>query len=368
MAYYQWAPYVPVAQRRKNTAKKMDKLRKAGKNIQPINIKGNKISRSFWGMAWCEHLEAFSDYKNRLPRGRTYARNGSVCRLEVQKGEVYAMVSGSDIYHLKITIAPLIKSHWKRLQESCAGQISSMLDLLKGELSDGVMKVVTNPQTGMFPKAKEIELSCDCPDGAYMCKHVAAVLYGVGARLDHSPELLFLLRGVDHNELVYADIALPKQTTNSSRRVSGDLSDVFGIELDGDMPEPIRPTRRPSGAKASPKKKAAAKKPVVVKKAPAKKKAAITPIAKKKAPLKKQVAGKKRAFSITAKGFARMRKKFAMNMSQFARLVGISPVTVKRWELKDGKLNLPPEHLKTLESLASLDRAEVWETLGETQS
>jgi len=360
MSYSGWAPYVSVAQRKKNAAKQMGRLRKAGKNIQPIDIAGRKIAQSFWGMAWCEHLESLSDYDNRLPRGRTLARNGSVCHLEIQKGEVDAMVSGSDVYNVKISIAPLGKKRWKDIRDSCAGQITSMLDLLKGKLSDGVMTVVTDPKAGMFPKGSSINLSCNCPDWAGMCKHLAAVLYGVGARLDHSPELLFLLRGVDHNELVSTKIALPKQAT-SSRRVTGDLGDVFGIELDDDMPVPIRPRPRTSAiAKPALKKKSVKK--TAVKKATLKKPALKNPPLKKQ-PMKKQGVRKKRAFSITAKGLVRMRKKFGMNMSQYARIVGVTPPTIKNWELKEGKLNVQPEHLQALERLAGIDKSEAWVVL-----
>jgi uncharacterized Zn finger protein len=195
MGWYGWRPYVPVAVRQARALKKMEKLSKKGLCIQPVEIAGRKIAQSFWGQAWCDHLEKFSDYANRLPRGRTYVRNGSVCHLEIAEGAVKAMVSGSELYNVNIEIKKLPDKKWASVKKRCAGQIASLLELLQGKLSKSVMAVVTDRDQGLFPHPGEISLHCSCPDWAVMCKHVAAVLYGVGARLDDKPDLLFLLRG-----------------------------------------------------------------------------------------------------------------------------------------------------------------------------
>ena len=189
-----WAPYVPVAQRHANAMYEMSKLRKKGKDIQPVRIEGRTIARSFWGKGWCDHLESFSDFANRLPRGRTYVRNGSVCHLDMRPGRIDAIVSGSELYNIRINIEKLKPAAWKTVKKKCSGRIGSMLELLQGRLSDQVMTVVTDRKQGLFPQPREIQLSCDCPDWAVMCKHVAAALYGVGSRLDSRPELLFLLQ------------------------------------------------------------------------------------------------------------------------------------------------------------------------------
>lgn len=235
MRWYDWRPYVPVGVRRARAVKKLEKLRKKGIDITPVAIAGRQIAKTFWGEAWCAHLEAFSDYANRLPRGRTYVRNGSVCHLAIGKGSVDAMVSGSRLYTVKITIHTLPREKWMAVKTRCAGQIGSLLELLEGRLSKSVMSVVTDRTKGLFPLPKEIRLECSCPDWAVMCKHVAAVLYGVGARLDEHPELLFLLRGVDHDELIDAEVgvaAAAGKTKSSRRRIAEDaLADVFGIEM-----------------------------------------------------------------------------------------------------------------------------------------
>lgn len=236
MAYgWGWRPYVPVAQRRARAILKMEKLRKKGVSIQPVRIEGRQIARTFWGRAWCEHLESFSDYENRLPRGRTYVRNGSVCHLDIAKGRIAAKVSGSEVYDIQITIKALSKDKWRRVKDSCAGQVGSLLELLRGKLSDHVMAVVTDKDRGLFPKPGEISLNCSCPDWADMCKHVAAVLYGIGARLDEKPELLFILRGVDHAELVTEEAAkaVVTKAKKADRRTldESELSEVFGIDV-----------------------------------------------------------------------------------------------------------------------------------------
>ena len=273
MPYYQWAPYVSVAERRRKARKKMDQLRKRGQNIQPIEIQGRNIAKTFWGQAWCDHLESLGDFANRLPRGRTYVRNGSVCHLAIGKGIVSAMVNGSSMYKIEIKIDVLPKAKWNQVKRRCAGQIGSLLELLQGKLSGSVMDVVTDHKGGLFPLSKEIRLGCNCPDWAVMCKHVAAALYGVGARLDQQPELLFLLRGVQHKDLVETrtDRAISRATSRSGQRrklAGADLGDVFGIDLQSDIQSPK------TNEKKTAKKKVAKKKKVTIAGKPSKKKPA----------------------------------------------------------------------------------------------
>lgn len=291
--YYEYREYVPVAERKAKAKKFAEKkAKKQGRECQPVEIKGNKIARTFWGKAWCDHLESFSDYSNRLPRGRTYARNGSIVDLHVTTGRILAIVAGSDVYEIDIKIEKLKAARWKTIQKHCSTQIDSMLDLLAGKLSDGVMGRLTDQKEGLFPSPREISLTCDCPDGARLCKHLAAVLYGVGARLDHSPDLLFLLRGVDQSELVSEAVSndnLSSAFGDPSSDLAGeDLSAMFGIELDVSEAE-VSPGKKASKTKAktSVAKKAAKKKAAARKKAAAKKKATAAP--KKKAATAKAV-------------------------------------------------------------------------------
>jgi len=228
-------PYVSAAQRRANALAEVDKLKKSGRTITPVVLEGKKIATTFWGKAWCDNLETYSDYESRLPRGRSYVRNGSVVDLQIGPGKVSALVSGSTLYDVTITITDLARECWTGIQSKCAGQIGSMIELLQGKLSTQVMEVITRPGEGLFPKPLEIKLRCSCPDGAYMCKHVAAVLYAVGARLDRQPELLFTLRQVDHLELLSraGDFGAMTASGGDEKTISDDaLADVFGIELE----------------------------------------------------------------------------------------------------------------------------------------
>ena len=235
MSSWGFRPYVSVAERRRRAAKEIEKLRKKGHVVAPIVIEGRKIARSFWGKAWCDNLERYSDYENRLPRGRTYVGNGSVIDLRIARGKVEALVSGSEIYKVKIDIAVAAPARWKAICADCAGSIGSLIELLQGKLSQNVMERVCKEADGLFPTPREIKMSCSCPDWAEMCKHVAAALYGVGARLDADPDLLFTLRGVDRAELVSsvgADLPLTRTAAASERVLADDdVAALFGLEM-----------------------------------------------------------------------------------------------------------------------------------------
>ena len=260
--YYGFRPYVSVAERRRKAAKEMAKLEKKGKTIRPVQIEGRTIARTFWGKAWCDNLESYMDYANRLPRGRTYVRNGSVVHLDIRSGEIEATVSGSELYKVNISIAPAAKAKWKRLCNECSGAIGSLVELLRGRFSDHVMGIITRKETGLFPAPAEIELKCSCPDWATMCKHVAAVLYGVGARLDQSPELLFALRSVNHEELITqaatATHLAGKSAAAGPELAESEIGAVFGIELDTQTatPAPARAAAKPAKARRKAKKPA----------------------------------------------------------------------------------------------------------------
>jgi uncharacterized Zn finger protein len=235
MSWYEWRPYVPVAQRRRQAQQELKKLKKKGQSVSPVTINGRTIATTFWGKSWCTNLERYSDFASRLPRGRTYVRNGSVVDLQIAKGEVSAFVSGSDLYKIKIAIAPVAAKGWKSICRDCAGSIDSLVELLQGRLAKGVMDRVCREGDGLFPSPKEIDLSCSCPDWADMCKHVAAALYGVGARLDEKPQLLFVLRGVDESELLAGagqDVSLTKSAPAAAQVLDeSDVAALFGLEM-----------------------------------------------------------------------------------------------------------------------------------------
>jgi uncharacterized Zn finger protein len=236
---WEWSfrSYVSAAEKRRRSQEAADACKRNGQKLSPVRIDGRMIARSFWGKAWCSNLESYSDYANRLPRGRSYVRNGSVIDLQIDPGIVSALVSGSDLYRIKIDIDPVKKIAWKGLKRECAGHVGSLIDLLQGRLSTHVMEIITRRDTGLFPKPVEIGLNCSCPDWAEMCKHVAATLYAVGARLDQNPELLFVLRGADHLELISeaADSVTSDALTSpdsSETLAEGSLEEVFGIEIE----------------------------------------------------------------------------------------------------------------------------------------
>ena len=242
--YAGWAPYVPVATRRRQAERALETLRKQGETFSPVRIAGRRIATTFWGSAWCDNLESYHDYQNRLPRGRTYVRNGSVVDLRIAAREVTATVSGSSMYKVKITIGEVAKVHWQSICADCSGGIDSLVELLQGRLSKGVMERICRQGAGLFPKPSEIRFTCSCPDYASMCKHVAATLYGVGARLDATPELLFRLRAVNETDLV-ADIGHVLPMTRQGQAAgkvleADDMAALFSLDM-ADAAEVVAP-------------------------------------------------------------------------------------------------------------------------------
>lgn len=329
-----YQPRPSAAQRQALVDKALKQLKSEGYDLQPIEaFSGNRIAKSFWGHAWCRHLEALSDYENRLPRGRSYLRSGSVAHLEITPGHVDAIVLGSERYEVSINITPLPADKWDLLKQRCSGKIGSLIELLQGKLSDEVMRLVTDPQDGLFPSSQEIRIDCDCPDYADLCKHLAAVLYGIGRRLDEQPELLFALRGVDQTELI--GTTLPQAPGTTRRRIaSNSLSDVFGIAItpstEPSAPEPptssLSPRPRTQKPKASPQQKT------------------IT----------------------TGNEVAELRETFGMTEYEFAIIAEVSVTTIRNWESKGtAKLRLHAPNAATLETLAPLTSEAAWDRLND---
>ena len=260
--YFRWKPYVPAAARRQMADRTVAKMQKKGQTLSPVRASRGAIAKSFWGKAWCRNLERYSDYSNRLPRGRTYLRNGSVIDLKIGPGEVTAQVMGSSLYRITVKIREVAGAHWQAIARDCARSIDTLVELLQGQLSTSVMERITRPGTGLFPSPTEISFSCSCPDSAVMCKHVAATLYGIGARLDSAPELLFGLRKVDAKELIAraGEGGTPVQKLPDAGRIldSSKLADVFGIDFGGVDAKPShKPTVKKTKSVAPRKAKSA---------------------------------------------------------------------------------------------------------------
>ncbi len=237
-----WPRYVPVAERRAQARRRLEKLMKKGEKLDPVVLEGRTIARTFWGKAWCDHLEEHCDFWSRLSRGRSYIRNGSVCDLVIEPGRVAARVVGNDLYRVEINIKKLPPVRWRAIRRASMGGTASVIELLQGRLSAAVMAVMIHPKNGLFPRPQDIDMRCSCPDFAVMCKHVAASLYGVGARLDSRPELLFVLRGVDHMQLI-DEAVRPGVLANAATGLAGpaagssgleecELTEIFGVEIE----------------------------------------------------------------------------------------------------------------------------------------
>jgi DNA-binding transcriptional regulator YiaG len=257
-----------------------------------------------------------------------------------------------------------------------------MLELLQGQLSDQVMAIVTDRHHGLFPQPGEMTLDCSCPDWAGMCKHVAAGLYGVGSRLDQQPELLFLLRGVDAEELIAAEIALPDADAVTAGDTLADeqLGAIFGIDLDTEAdtdPAPQTPVQKhPRSTRriAATKTRQQAHTVPVRNIAPATPPAGHSPHTARQGTRQKlspppattpirasaKVATGTPKIRPTGKSVARLRKKQELSVAQFAAQLGVSPATVYRWKATQGSLNLQARLLNALATLQQQSRLEVY--------
>lgn len=312
--YRNWyPPYVSVAQKKHNNKKMAEKLAKDGMELQPIAVKGRKIASSFWGKAWCDNVESYQDYENRLPRGRSYVRNGAVIDLEISTGNVKALVAGSSTqaYEISIDIKPLEADRWETLKKKCLGKISSLFALVQGKLLPEILQEFCNKETGLFPAPKEIKMNCSCPDWADLCKHLAAVLYGIGARLDEDPKLFFVLRGIKESDLL-GDEVIDTLTEGISSEIAGaELADVFDMDLDS--LDDISPAKIPE----TPKKSKKSKKKTGVK----------TKTGAKKASTKKAVK-----IAWNAKQVQKLRKDMKFTQAELAKHCKVTSATISNWE------------------------------------
>ena len=301
-SYSRFPEYVSVAERKAKAAATAAKLAKGKTALSPVVLATSRIADTFWGKAWCRNIESYQDYSNRLPRGRSYVRSGAVIDLQIAKGEVTALVCGSSRtpYKIKIAIAPLAPPRWEAIKRRCLGKIDSLVSLIQGKLSKETLELLCDHENGIFPAPSEIEMDCSCPDWAGLCKHLAAVLYGIGARLDTNPSLFFVLRGVDQNELVSAGVVDALTEGVASEIDESQLTNVFGVDFDTaatlavaeSAPSPaIEPEADPSAprktTRASTKKASPAAKPKTKAKPAEKAKAAPKRSAKPGRPAKK---------------------------------------------------------------------------------
>ena len=233
--------YVSVAEKKARAAKKLKELSKKKSNMKPVALEGSALAHTWWGKAWNRNLEQYADYSNRIGRGRSYVRHGAVLDLQIEQGEVIALVQGSDRnpYSVSVKIQTLKKETWQRMKTACEGTLESFQELLAGNFPKALGEIFICKDSGMFPAPLEIKFDCSCPDWADMCKHVAAVLYGVGARLDEDPKLFFRLRDAGIDELIKQAVAgkveklLEKAGRKSGRIIEDkDIASVFGIDIE----------------------------------------------------------------------------------------------------------------------------------------
>ncbi len=339
MGWYNFGPYVSVAEKKLKAEKLIAKLKKTRPDIQPVCPTGRTLAQSFWGRAWCKHLETYADHENRIGRGRSYVRNSAVCHLAATAGHITALVAGSQgqPYEVNVTVRPLPASQWKAIKATSQGRIASMLDLLAGKFPADIMKQAADPANGLFPKLGELKFSCSCPDWAQMCKHVAATLYAFGHRLDQSPELLFLLRGVDPAELINLENMAEAATGGSASILKDEaLADIFGIELDlGGTEKTVSKVSRAKSQETVHRKREALP-AAQAKTQPRRVKVTQQPFKDPDNPQGSEIKA--------------LRQKLKMSQAEFAAALGSALPTVINWE----KLKEPRLHQKSKDKLEAL--------------
>lgn len=206
------------------------RLRKKNPDIKPVQVTG-KLAKSWWAQAWNRNLESYADYENRIGRGRSYLRKGYVLDLQISPGLVQAQVQGSRAtpYQVGIGIDYLDDSRWQGIVDRCSHSIANLDELAAGRFPQQLEELFTNRGEGLFPSPREIDLHCTCPDWAVMCKHVAAVLYGIGARFDDEPLLFFTLRNIDFGELLKKSV---DQKMNSMLQNAGQVTNRVMQDVD----------------------------------------------------------------------------------------------------------------------------------------
>ncbi len=269
------------------------------------------VAQSFWGKRWCKHLAKFSDYANRLPRGRRYLKAGAVRDMSIEEGHVRAQVHGTWLYTVDVRIKTLPAARREAIRKICVGQVKSLLALLQGQFSDEVMTTVTDPEKGLLPHPREISFRCDCPDRAVMCKHVAAVLFGIGARLDTEPELLFTLRGMDAQALVSGELGAMESglgdgvtAEDGAELENEDLEEIFGIQLAELPPQALMDGGAPAEEDAEGHSQA------------------------------------EEGFDYSGAAIAALRRDFGYSHEEFADIMGVSSATIRRWERCFGKAGM----------------------------
>ena len=346
-----WYPrYVPVDEQRARTVSEINRLLARGVQVQPVELRGRTVARYFWGRRWCEHVESFSEYAARLAHGRAYLRNGCVCHLSIKPGGIDAMVIGSALYQVSLRIRRLDRAAWMAIGTACAGRIDSLVELHQGRLSDDIAEVVTHRDSGLFPQPGEIVASCECGDATPLCKHAAAVLSGVGSRLDERPEQLFLLRGVDETALIGGEPARSRDTvaagglepdaTNgaaSSHAVDSRPLNAPGSADSKALPAGA-PTSTDSAISSRPVKKTLTYRPPIR-------------AAARLRPTRSDLANEAAGFVPTGEMVADLREQCGCSVAEFADLLQVTPTTVRRWESTPGPLNL---HAAPWEALRAL--------------
>lgn len=235
--------YISISDQKAMALKSKKRLEKnLNRSLEPIILASTKLATSWWGKMWNTNLERYAEYSNRIGRGKTYVKNELVIDLQIEESKVFAYVQGKrrDPYQIAIYIDPTKPGLIEQIKEKCQGKLDTVEELLEGKFSKEISSIFMIQGAGLFPEPKEIKFRCSCPDYTSCCKHVSAVLYGIGSKLDVNPLLFFTLRGINLDDFL-KDVIISK-TENildkgikcKSKRIidNANIEDLFDIDLD----------------------------------------------------------------------------------------------------------------------------------------
>jgi uncharacterized Zn finger protein len=166
---------------------------------------GPEFGRTWWGQAWLEALEQRARLDpDRLPRGRDYARSGTVGELTLAPGEARARVQGrkTEPYEVRIRVRRFTDDEWDRVLAAISARLGHAAALLDGELPPEIARDAAAAGLDLLPGGGELGPRCSCPDDADPCKHSAAACYLITDALDTDPFTLFLLRGRTRDQVL----------------------------------------------------------------------------------------------------------------------------------------------------------------------
>lgn len=172
----------------------------------------NRHNGTAWGQRFLQALEQGLEPK-RLARGRQYSAShrvpdwawtGGHLRFSGKnRGTAYYGMNEPIRFEGHIEISPLPGCLWQAVIPELGNQAGFIARLLLNEIPDSLESHLQARGHSLIPGryGEDLQATCSCPETESPCRHVAAVLVALAARIDQTPLLLFELRGLNRATL-----------------------------------------------------------------------------------------------------------------------------------------------------------------------